>query len=123
MRFKPKSDIERVLESINNYSFGRINQKIFKNINNNSLKDLFSKTSEKKFSLKNLEININKEKDDSFFETKSNDNFKKNLVRSSNISKKNNKNINLSDSKSFIKKLQYKTHFKAAIDFTNFNSK
>ena len=67
MRFKPKSDIERVLESINNYSFGRINQKIFKNINNNSLKDLFSKTSEKKFSLKNLEININKEKDDSFF--------------------------------------------------------
>ena len=122
MRFKPRSDIERVLETINNYSFGRISESILKNVQKNTLKEAFSKTSEKYFSFHNL--GKKNKSDKSLLEVKSDDNFNfnKNVEERPTYLKKNIKKIHKSDSKSFLKELHYKTHFKAATDFTNFNS-
>lgn len=117
MRFKPKSDIERVLETINSYSYGRIDETIMKNVQSNGKKIIVKKDKREKKQNK-TEKNVDENKSDSnwgekYVENSPKINLKKNII----------KRYDKSAAKIFLKELHNKTHFKAATDFTNFNSK
>lgn len=121
MRFKPRTDLERIYDSINSYSYGRIN------------KDIINKQ------LKSLDLNepeVNESKDEEQF-----DNIKVDHDRSiqrdfmKNDTGRGGKNIHLqkkikgrkhvdnSEARNLMREYHYKTHFKGATDVSLFCSK
>jgi len=110
MRFKPRSEMERVLETINSYSYGKIDENIMRKIQKNAYSKNLSQNHSKRDMINGYEEN--------FPEKKS---WKTYTYRINSLENNSNEN-NKIDVKKLFKKYHYKTHFKAATDLANFNS-
>lgn len=112
MRFKPRTDLERIFDAINDYSYGKINKEILdKQLKNLDLKD--PEITEK--SEPNIMPLSSDEKNNSAAElTTSKLNTLRRIKR---------KLVDNSEAKNLLKDYHNKTHFKAATDVALFNRK
>lgn len=110
MRFKPRTDLERIFDTINDYSYGKINKEIL----NKQLKNLDVKKTE-----------VLEDSDHNQLPNSSDD--KTNVIAEITSSKLNNikrykrKLVDNSEAKNLLKDYHNKTHFKAATDVSLFN--
>ena len=127
MRYKPRTDLERVFDIVNHYNFGSANRKII----NNQLKNLElsgPQNNKKPFYEENLN-NVNKKQE--VITTMANNNqehIKKvekgdgteNMEDTSSFALKRTKRktVDNSEAKNILKDLYFKTHFKAASVYT-----
>jgi hypothetical protein len=110
MRFKPRSEMERVLETINSYSYGKIDENLMRKIQKNAYSKNPSQTHTKR--------DLMNRSDENFPDKKSWKTYTYRIKSTENSCNENNK----IDVKKLFKKYHYKTHFKAATDLANFNS-
>ena len=118
MRYKHSSDVERVIESINNYSYGRVKQSLLKKIKTSMKKTSLSLTTNH-FNPTDKACEIEKLDDFSKLKGETQKSVMLNTVRSP---RHFGAKFDKSEARSVLKELHNKTHFKAATDFTNFNS-
>ena len=122
MRFKPRTDLERIYDSINSYSFGRINKDIInkqlKSLDLNEPEVLETKTEEE-------EIDSFKDDHSKSFERESLKNQYGQREQNKVIQKKikGRKHVDNSEAKNLMKEYHNKTHFKGATDVSLFCSK
>jgi hypothetical protein len=122
MRFKPRTDLERIYDSINSYSYGRIN------------KDIINKQ------LKSLELNepetndfMNEEEDFEIIKAENDRSYERQSIKHSTVEGekkkyeqrkiKGRKFVDNSEAKNLMKDYHNKTHFKGAADVSLFCSK
>ena len=129
MRFKPRTDLERIYDTINSVYYGSVK----KDLVNKQIKNLqyikpvndevLSNEEEENDSA--LNKNIEKFKENNKSEKKNSmlkiDNSKE-LMKKSNNNFKKRKLVNNSEARLFRKELYNKTHFKATTDFSIFKS-
>jgi hypothetical protein len=121
MRFKPRTDLERIYDSINSYSYGRIN----KDIINKQLKSLELNEPEVYNTIEEEEDfdNIKAEHDRSYERQAINHcvvKGEKNKYEQKKI--KGRKYVDNSEAKNLMKEYHNKTHFKGATDVSLFCS-
>ena len=118
MRFKPRTDLERIYDSVNLNYYGSINRKIvdrqlkYLDLNNPMKMDEYNNVNSK--SVKTLDENIqeSKEKNDIIDKNEENDNNEKKISNKRILNYLPKKFINM-DSKKIMQYFHYKTHFKA----------
>lgn len=122
MRYKPRTDLERVFDVVNNYNYGAANKQII----NNQLKnlELNGPQNNRKIVIDESLNNINKNREmmttmaNKEEETKK-DKSTENIETSSFAFKKTKRRtVDNSEAKNILKDLYFKTHFKAASVYT-----
>jgi len=112
MRFKPRTDLERIFDTINDYSYGKINKEIL----NKQLKNLdLKKPDISENSDHHLMPNISDDKSNTIAEITSS--------KLNSIKRYKRKLVDNSEAKNLLKDYHNKTHFKAATDVALFNRK
>ena len=111
MRFKPRTDLERIYDTINSVYYGSVK----KDLVNKQIKNL------QYIKPVNDEVLSNEEEENDSALNKNIEKFKE-LMKKSNNNFKKRKLVNNSEARLFRKELYNKTHFKATTDFSIFKS-
>jgi hypothetical protein len=122
MRFKARTDLERIFDTINSYSFGRINRDII----NKQLKSLdlnvpdITEENEEEEELEFGRPKRDRSEELEYIKNKIAQNFEKTEKTEVKKSRKR-RHVDNSEAKNLMKEYHNKTHFKAATDITLFN--
>ena len=117
MRYKPRTDLERIFDAINKYSYGRSDKEII----NKQLKNLAlgePEISELEDEIDTIEKPVNSDNGE---EIKNNLMTDANLVQTHLSKRVKRKRVDNSDAKNLLKDYHNKTHFKATADISLFS--
>lgn len=109
MRFKPRTDLERIFDAINDYSYGKINKKIV----NRQLKNLELEEP--------AQLPSNSDIEDHHASFNNRTHSVTEVSNSKVLKKGGRKFVDNSEAKLLLKDYHNKTHFKAATDIALFN--